>query len=106
LSNTPPTDAVEVVHPFTTDSLTLAVQRAISVSSAVCGQSEDPEYLAHLNAPNVARDLDLIRSLTGFETIDYFGLDYGTVIGVTYAALFPSRVGHMLLDGTRISDKY
>jgi pimeloyl-ACP methyl ester carboxylesterase len=69
-----------------------------------CEQNEDPNYLAHLNAPNIARDLDLIRNLTGFETSDYYGANYGTVIGITYAGLFPDRVGHMILDG--ISTNY
>ena len=91
-------------RPFSTNSLTLTVERAVNLSSAACGQIEDPEYLAHLNAPNIARDLDLIRTLTGFDTIDYFGSEYGSVTGVTYAALFPNRVGHMLLDGMRLLD--
>ena len=70
--------------------------------SDVCKSTEDPEYLAHLNAPNIARDLDLIRNLTGFQTMDYIGWGYGSVIGVNYAALFPDRVGHMLLDCTQL----
>jgi hypothetical protein len=100
VSNTYPANWAETSdRPFLEDSLTLAVQRTIELNGAACGKSEDPEYLAHLNAPNIARDLDLVRNLTGYETIDYYGLDYGTVIGITYTALFPDRVGHMLLDG-------
>ena len=64
-----------------------------------CKSSENPDYLAHLNAPNIARDLDLIRNLTGFKTLDYYGLEYGSLVGVNYAALFPDQVGHMVLDG-------
>lgn len=67
--------------------------------AALCQSGADPNYLAHLNAPNIARDLDLIRNLTGFDTIDYYGWSYGSVIGVTYAGLFPERIGHMVLDG-------
>ena len=60
--------------------------------------------LAHLNAPNIARDLDLIRNLTGFETMDYFGWSYGSVVGVNYAAFSPERVGRFVLDGTQLSE--
>lgn len=65
-----------------------------------CTSGENPEYLAHLSAPNIARDMNLIRNLTGFKTLDYYGLEYGSIIGVNYAALFPDQVGHMILDGT------
>lgn len=67
-----------------------------------CG-NVDPEYLAHLNTPVVARDFDLIRNLTGYDTLDYLGFDEGAMIGVTYAALFPDRVGKMVLDGISIN---
>jgi pimeloyl-ACP methyl ester carboxylesterase len=67
--------------------------------SPYCEQNEDPNYLAHLNSASIARDLDLIRRLLGFKTFDYYGIRYGTVIGITYAALFADRVGHMVLDG-------
>jgi pimeloyl-ACP methyl ester carboxylesterase len=64
-----------------------------------CKSSENLEYLAHLTAPTIARDLDLIRNLTGFKTLDYYGFGYGSLVGVNYAALFPDQVGHMVLDG-------
>ena len=70
--------------------------------ASICGANEDPNYLAHINAPNIARDLDLIRNLTGFDTMDYYGWHYGSVVGVTYAGLFPQRLGHMLLDSKYI----
>jgi len=65
-----------------------------------CQKAEDGDYLAHLNTPNVARDMDLIRNLTGFVTIDYFGNDYGAIIGAAYAALFPNHVGRFVFGGT------
>lgn len=50
--------------------------------------------------PNIARDMELVRNLTGFMTLDYIGLDDGSRLGVTYAALFHDRVGKMVLDGS------
>lgn len=92
----------EAELPFTENSLNRKVEAFVESAASVCGVNEDPNYLAHLNAPNIARDLDLIRNLTGFDTIDYYGWDYGSVVGVTYAGLFPQRVGHMLLDSKPI----
>jgi alpha/beta hydrolase fold len=60
----------------------------------------DPEYLTHINTPILARDLDLVRNLTGAEVLNYMGWDDGNMIAVTYAALFPENVGRMVLDGT------
>jgi len=44
--------------------------------------------------------MDLVRNLTGFPELDFFGFeDEGSILGATYAALFPDRVGRMVLDG-------
>lgn len=56
------------------------------------------DLLDHLSVTDTARDLDLIREALGEETLTYYGASYGTTIGATYAALFPERVGRMVLD--------
>ena len=71
----------------------------LSYPGPFCEKAEDLSYLAHMNTPNIARDLDLIRNLTGYQTMEYWGFSYGTLLGTTYAALFPDRVGRMVLDG-------
>lgn len=63
-----------------------------------CLAANDREYLAHLGTDDVARDMDLVRAALGEEKITYLGLSYGTLLGVTYAHLFPARVRHMVLD--------
>jgi len=40
-----------------------------------------------------------MRELVGGEKLDYLGFSYGTLLGSTYAALFPDKVGHLVLDG-------
>jgi pimeloyl-ACP methyl ester carboxylesterase len=40
------------------------------------------------------------------EKLMYWGRSYGTVLGATFAALFPDRVERMVLDGVVDSDKY
>jgi len=84
---------------MTPESLTEQVNWFANILAPPCAASKDPQYLAHINTPNVARDMDLIRNLSGFETLDYIGFDEGSNLGVTYAAMFPDRVGKMVLDG-------
>jgi pimeloyl-ACP methyl ester carboxylesterase len=57
------------------------------------------ELLPHLGTPDAARDMDVVRALLGDERLHYLGYSYGTYLGATYAELFPSRVGRMVLDG-------
>jgi pimeloyl-ACP methyl ester carboxylesterase len=54
---------------------------------------------AFFNTQQVARDMDLIRQVLGQERLNYLGFSYGTELGANYAALFPDRVGLMVLDG-------
>jgi pimeloyl-ACP methyl ester carboxylesterase len=46
----------------------------------------------------VARDMDLVRAGLGEERLSYLGTSYGTLLGATYATLFPDRVDRMVLD--------
>jgi pimeloyl-ACP methyl ester carboxylesterase len=55
--------------------------------------------LEHLSTADTARDLNLLRQALGQPRLDYLGLFYGTLLGATYANLFPRRVGKMVLDG-------
>ena len=48
---------------------------------------------------NVARDLEAIRIALGEPKLDYLGYSYGTVVGATYAQMFPTTVRRMVLDG-------
>jgi pimeloyl-ACP methyl ester carboxylesterase len=52
-----------------------------------------------INSDATARDMDLMRHLLGDEKFNYYGISYGTWLGAWYAALFPERVGRMVLSG-------
>lgn len=53
----------------------------------------------HVSTEEVARDIDVLRAVLGQDKLAFFGASYGTLIGATYADLFPERVGRMVLDG-------
>jgi pimeloyl-ACP methyl ester carboxylesterase len=48
---------------------------------------------------NVARDMDVLRAAMGERELNYLGFSYGTILGASYATLFPKRVRAMVLDG-------
>ncbi|WP_245670177.1 alpha/beta hydrolase [Micromonospora mirobrigensis] len=46
-----------------------------------------------------ARDMDAVRAAVGDDKLTYLGYSYGTLLGATYAQLFPQRVRALVLDG-------
>jgi len=55
--------------------------------------------LPHVSTANVARDLDLLRRAIGEDKLNYFGYSYGTLLGATYASMFPDNYRRLVLDG-------
>src|SRR5215470_19979545 len=56
--------------------------------------------LRHVSSADTARDLNVLGQDVGDPKLTYLGFSYGTVIGATYANLFPDKVRAMVLDGT------
>ncbi|XAS76490.1 alpha/beta hydrolase [Dermatophilaceae bacterium Sec6.4] len=65
---------------------------------AACVAHAGP-LLGHVSTVEVAKDVDILRAALGSAKLDYLGKSYGTLIGSTYAGLFPAKVGRMVLDG-------
>lgn len=53
--------------------------------------------LAHVGTGNVARDLDLMRAAVGDAKLNAVGISYGSIIGATYASMFPGRSRALVL---------
>ncbi len=63
-----------------------------------CGQ-RNGALLAHISMADQVRDLDHLRGLVGDRKLTFFGESNGTLMGQTYANMFPRRVRAMALDG-------
>jgi pimeloyl-ACP methyl ester carboxylesterase len=63
-----------------------------------CGTKYGPR-LPLFSTEQAARDIDQIRKDVGDEKLTYLGFSYGTLLGATYAQLFPDKVRALVLDG-------
>ena len=95
----PPSPAPE---PLSDEDLAQQMESAEWFGEA-CLEHTGP-YLEFVGTEQVAGDMDLLRSLFGQEKLDYLGVSYGTLIGSTYADLFPENVGRMVLDAAVAPD--
>lgn len=71
----------------------------LSEAAATGCATRAPVLYRHIGTVDVARDVDVLRAALGDPRLNWFGASYGTFIGATYADLFPTRVGRMVLDG-------
>ncbi|QHC22349.1 alpha/beta hydrolase [Streptomyces sp. GS7] len=62
-----------------------------------CGRYSGP-LLPWVGTPDVARDMDVLRSALRDARLNYLGFSYGTRLGAVYAHEFPRNVGRMALD--------
>jgi pimeloyl-ACP methyl ester carboxylesterase len=63
-----------------------------------CARNAGP-LLDHMSTEAVARDLDLLRQGVGDRQLNFVGFSYGTLLGATYANIFPSKSRALVLDG-------
>ncbi|KAL2829569.1 Alpha/Beta hydrolase protein [Aspergillus pseudoustus] len=57
------------------------------------------EYAAYVNTPQTAADMNSILDALGQDDMYYWGFSYGTLLGQTYAGLFPERAKRVIIDG-------
>lgn len=73
--------------------------------------SDDTNYV---NTPAIARDILHFTSLSASSRgenpdeskLNFFGVSYGSILGTTFAQLFPDRVGRMVIDGVMDPSDY
>jgi pimeloyl-ACP methyl ester carboxylesterase len=62
-------------------------------------EAESGAELPYVSTVDAARDMDVLRAALGDSKLTYLGYSYGTLLGATYAGLFPTHVRAMVLDG-------
>jgi pimeloyl-ACP methyl ester carboxylesterase len=75
-----------------------ATRALLSDFVSSCSKNTGPA-MAYLDTVSAAKDIDVIRAVMGSSTLDYLGFSYGSLLGETYASLFPSKISHMVIDG-------
>jgi len=71
-----------------------ALLRNAELKSKAC---EKNPLTPFINTGQIARDMELIRVVSGDAKLNYIGVSYGTWLGAWYAGLFPERTGRMVL---------
>ncbi|KAH7030781.1 Alpha/Beta hydrolase protein [Microdochium trichocladiopsis] len=57
------------------------------------------EHGEYINTPQTAADMNSILDAVGQQHMYYWGFSYGTLLGQTYATLFPERSHRVIIDG-------
>ncbi|MGH9321427.1 MAG: alpha/beta fold hydrolase [Vicinamibacteria bacterium] len=80
------------------NDLALLDEKAVSqwVSRCLAELEADPRFYTTGIAMH---DLDDVREALGYETVNLYGLSYGTRAALTYLRMFPHRVRTAILDG-------
>lgn len=68
----------------------------------------------YVTTPAVARDLlrfveaeaEMVGQSPSEAKLWCYGVSYGTIVGATFASMFPDRVGRMILDGSMNAEQY
>jgi pimeloyl-ACP methyl ester carboxylesterase len=79
-------------------SVLAARQQQVARGNARCFAA-NRDLVEHGGTRDGAYDLDALRAAVGDEKITYWGISYGSLLGSTYAQLFPDRVRAMVFDG-------
>lgn len=72
--------------------------RAAEAFGRACSTTGRP-LSGSMSTAEVARDLDVLRRMTGDARLTYLGFSYGSYLGTVYASMFPNRVRAVAVDG-------
>ncbi|SES21456.1 alpha/beta fold hydrolase [Actinokineospora terrae] len=93
----PPTDPAVTQFPSTSAEFDKLVAYNRRVARA-CREATGP-LIDHVDTVSAARDIEVLRQALGESRVNWLGLSYGTLLGATYAGMYPDRVRAAVLDG-------
>ena len=85
-------------EPYGSDAW-IDFQKSKSAAFAAACAEYSGALLGFVDTNSAARDLDLLRAALGDTRLNYLGYSYGTLLGATYAGLYPKKTGRLVLDG-------
>jgi pimeloyl-ACP methyl ester carboxylesterase len=85
-------------NPFGSDAWIADQRRSSAAFGAACLKYTG-DLLGFVDTNSAARDLDMLRATLGDGKLNYLGYSYGTLLGATFAELYPKKTGHLVLDG-------
>ena len=93
------TDAFIAADGTPDDPAEVAQIDAAAKEFALACETRSPKIFGHIGTRDAVRDIDILRAALGDEKLSWFGFSYGTLLGATYADLFPTHIARMVLDG-------
>jgi pimeloyl-ACP methyl ester carboxylesterase len=69
-----------------------------------CSNSEAD--LDHMGTIDAARDIDRVRQALGESQINFYGVSYGSLLGIIYATMYPNQVRAMVFDSAINPDSF
>lgn len=93
-------EAASLLNPTFPLNPTQEVTAANKAAQGAAGCRASATIATRMSTANVARDLELLRRGVGDAKLNFLGFSSGTLIGETYANLFPATTRALALDGT------
>ncbi|MFI6507859.1 alpha/beta hydrolase [Streptosporangium sp. NPDC050855] len=77
-----------------------SVRSARDTARRCVDHGDNARLLPHASTRNVARDMDVIRSVLRERRLSYYGVSYGADLGAVYTQMFPGRADRMVIDSS------
>ncbi|KAF7311968.1 AB hydrolase-1 domain-containing protein [Mycena indigotica] len=81
------------------DTLTALWARMQLLGQRAQAYDKPQDYLKYFTTDYIATDMLRLTDAFGFPKLKYWGVSYGSILGQTFATLFPDKVERLVVDG-------